>query len=142
MRHRNKGYKRNDVVPYHQNHMNANTINVTNVTNITNVTQVNHVESYSTGVKRKHKRRKRFYGMSERPPKLTRFCASGGLLDYDKASRMDEGEICEEAAKVTSYAARGLSRSSGRFAGSAVNCVGGFAKSVCQVFGAIFDAFD
>lgn len=68
-------------------------------------------------------------GRKDRPPKLSRFCASGGLLDQDVAARMSSGEMCFEAAKVTGYAARGLASS-----------VRGMAKGVFQFAGVLIVA--
>lgn len=68
-------------------------------------------------------------GRKARPPKLFRFCASGGLLDRDVAARMSSGEMCSEAAKVAGYAARGL-----------VSSVGGVVKGVFQIAGALISA--
>ena len=114
-------------------------INVTKVTNITNVTNVTHVGMGHGGW---HKYGHRHGGHSglrrERPPKLTRFLGSCGLLDRDVAARMDSGELCCESAKVVGYAAKGIARDV-RDVGSGL-C--GAAKclfdGVCDTLGALF----
>ena len=82
--------------------------------NITNITRVSNFMVSGHSVmprKRRPKKERRLVLPSERerrPPKLQRFCATGGLLDYDVAAKMSEGELCEEAVNVISHNARGL----------------------------------
>lgn len=66
-----------------------------------------------------------------RPPKLQRFCATGGLLDYNVAAKMSEGELCEEAVKVIGHNARGLAR-------DVYDMGGGLCKVACGIIGGIF----
>ena len=115
-RHKN-GYRRYGSVSNKQVNMNAEKINVTNVTNVTNVahvTKVAHVSGHdSFHGNRKKKRRHHGEGERERNPKLTRFCASGGLLDFDAASRMSEDELCEESIHVIKHGAKRIASSWG-----------------------------
>lgn len=92
--------------------VNANTYN-TNITNITNVTQVTGIG----GHKMHGRKRGRCGERGERPPKLTRFCASCGLLDQDVVGRMSDDELMGESAKVVGYAAKGLADDLGSIAG-------------------------
>lgn len=136
-KHRNNGYGGCRYATY-QSYMNANTINVTNVTNTTNVTHVAKVahvgHSYWHGRLHEVRKMKRGHGGGERRdslPKLTRFCASGGLLDYDKASRMSEGEMCDEAVRVVKHSTRKMASAWG---GVARNLFGGLSDMVGAFF--------
>ena len=110
---------------------------VNNYTNITNVTVHNHSShggSYGGYHGRKHVHHR--HDRHERPPKLTRFLASGGLLDYDKAARMSDGELMDESAKVLAYGAKGFAHSVGGIASD----LGRVGKSLCGIAVAIGDA--
>lgn len=120
-----------------QSYANNSSVNITNITNITRVS--NFMVSGHSGMlrKRRPKKERRLVLPSERerrPPKLQRFCATGGLLDYDVAARMGEGELCEEAAKVIGHNARGLARDVSEIGG-------GLCRAVGCVVGGIFEAF-
>jgi hypothetical protein len=120
-----------------QSYANNSNVNITNVTNITKVS--NFIVSGHSGMprKRRPKKERRLVLPSERekrPPKLQRFCATGGLLDYDVASRMSEGELCEEAVNVISHNARGLARDV-----SDIGC--GLCRAACGIVGGLFRAF-
>lgn len=84
----------------------AGDVNIVNITNVTNVTNV----SYARPPRIQHQHA---WGGSkrEKPPKLLRFCASGGLLDYDVAYRMNEGEMLSEASKLAAYGFKGMASS-------------------------------
>ena len=100
-----------------KSYANNSNVNITNVTNITKVS--NFIISGKSGMNGRpnkigrNKKERRIMLQSDRerrPPKLQRFCATGGLLDYDVAARMSEGELCEESVKVIGHNARGLAR--------------------------------
>lgn len=82
---------------------------VTNVTNITNVVAHPHFNGGKHHFKHCHREHER----TEKPPKLARFCASGGLLDQDVAMRMSGGELFSGIAAVGGYAARGVVKHTG-----------------------------
>jgi hypothetical protein len=121
-----------------------------NITNVTNVTHVTHVTKASFGhpgscFGRRRKARgnpKAIDSPQERPPKLQRFCASGGLLDYDVAARMGEGELCEEAAKVIGHNARGLARDVSDIGGGLCRAAGCVAGGLFGVLEAFVNAWD
>ena len=73
----------------------------------------------------KHHGRKHAKRHADRPPKLQRFCATCGLMDYNVAARMDSAELCVEAAKVVGYNAKGLARDLGNIGKSAFECAEG-----------------
>ena len=101
-------------------------VNITNnITNITSVTNVTRVTGAYGGFARKHHGRKNAKRHADRPPKLQRFCATGGLLDYKVAARMDSAELCVEAAKVVGYNAKGLARDVGNICGGVCDGVAG-----------------
>lgn len=115
--------------------VNANTVN--QVTNVTSVTKVVGSSDGNTSYwhDRQHKRedhgRRHGNRKGNRPPKLARFCGSCGILDYNVASKMDRGELCEESAKVVGYAAKGFATSVGRSASR----IGG---GTCQIVTGLF----
>lgn len=115
----------------------ANTVNVTNVTNVTHVTNVSSPSGWWGGHGKSHrhgggkgKRR------DERPPKLTRFCASCGLLDRNVVAKMDEGEMFGEAAKVCGYAARNLARETKEIVCGLAGCAVDFTRGAFKLIGA------
>ena len=110
----------------------ANTVNITNVTNVTRVTSVSH-GSWNPNKRHKHIKHRR---RGERPPELFRFCASCGIIDHDKVSRMSSGQVCEEATKVLGYTTRNL----GRSVGNLVSNAGGFVKNLVCLGGAAVGA--
>lgn len=117
---------------------NCNVTNVTNVTHVTNVTLARGRGGSAWGKNGRHGFGKMRHG---RPPKLLRFFASCGLLDSGVAARMSDGEMCGEAAKVVSYASRGLCQTAGDFVTQASSCVYGLAKCAGQVVGAVWSVF-
>ena len=118
----------------YSNYYQAHTVNITNVTNITTVT---HSHSHSHGSHgHGHGRKHVHHDRHDRPPKLTRFCATCGLLDYDKASRMSDGQMLDESANVVAYGCRGLAHSTGKIASN----LGVAAKSLCGIAVAIGSA--
>ena len=119
---------------YPRQYYRASTINITNVTNVTNVT-VHGRPSYGEHGRHKHAGGRGLKN-HDRPPSLVRFCGTCGLLDYDKAARMDDGQMLDESAKVVAYGCRGLARSTGNIASH----LGGAAKCLCGAFVAIGDA--
>jgi len=118
--------------------INVGAVNVTNVTNITNVTHVSTHVHHGGGHKGRHSN-KRGAGLG-RPPKLFRFCASGGLLDSDKVYGMSDGAIMHEGAKVVSYSARKLGHHLSGMGGGVCQIVEGVAKGVSAIVGAIVNA--
>lgn len=60
----------------------------------------------------------------ERPPKLTRYCVSCGLMDRHLVSRMSESELMDESAKVVAYGAKGLCNGVCDVAGGVVGLAG------------------
>lgn len=116
---------------------------VTNVTNITNVVAHPHFNGGKHHFKHCHRKHER----TEKPPKLARFCASGGLLDQDVAMRMSGGEIFSGIAAVGGYAARGVVKHAGNIirnnrdlGDGACQIVGnafGIVKDVCELIGMI-----
>lgn len=106
-------------------------VNITNnYTSVTNVTSVSG--TYGRPYKRHggHKHQKQ---RADRPPKLQRFCATGGLLDYNVAARMDSPELCVEAAKVVGYNAKGLARSLGNMGRDACGCAEGLFECATAI---------
>ena len=73
-----------------------------------------------------------------RPPKLFRFCASGGLLDQDVAARMSRGEMMKEAGHCIGYAVKGLGTSVGNMASSIARGTGQMATGICKLVGTFF----
>lgn len=126
------------------NNSSVNIINVTNITNVTNVTKATKVSAgYGYPARRRRqKRRDRLTLPSKKAPKLQRFCASGGLLDYDVAARMGEGELCEEAAKVIGYNAKGLARDVSDIGGGLCKAAGCVAGGLFGVLEAFVNAWD
>lgn len=125
-----------------QSYANNSNVNITNVTHITKVS--NFIVSGTSGIngrptkigRRKKVRRNDLHGGCERrPPKLQRFCATGGLLDYDVAARMSRGKLCEEAVNVIGHNARGLARDV-----SAIG--GGLCKAAGCIVGGLFEAIE
>lgn len=119
--------------------INISNVNITNVTNVTNVSST----SFHTGCGHwKHKRRKgkrgKFGKRGNHAPKLIRFCASGGFLDYDKASRMSKREMCHEATNVVRHSVRGLSSCAGVFASSAGKAARSIAGGIHDMVSAFF----
>ena len=125
-------------------------VNITNITNVTNVTRVTHVARSSfgqSGASFRKRRRDRgnprpIDSPAEIPPKLQRFCASGGLLDYDVAAGMDGGELCDEAVKVIGHNARGLARDVSDIGGGLCRGVGCVAGGVLGFFEAVLSAWE
>ena len=106
-----------------------NRYGIANITNnhITTVSNVTNVISRSSGFQKKlvrFKDRNGSQGRQERPPKLFRFCASGGLLDSHVVAGMSHEQNMVEGAKVVGYCAKGLSRTLGNMADSAVGVAG------------------
>ena len=136
---RNRNRKRQFTGDRHATFVNANTVNyVTNVTSVTNV--VGAPQPYGRDRPHKHygHRGRNEQKHGERPPKLARFCGSCGMIDYDVASNMSSGELCDESAKVVGYAARGFAksvcRSARRIGGGTCQIVTG----LCNIVGAFF----
>ena len=78
-----------------------------NITNITNVTNVTHVSMGHGGQHRpagRHGGRRESF--NERPPKLSGYLSSGGLLGSGTLARMNEGQMCNEVVKAMGYANR------------------------------------
>lgn len=138
---RNKGYRGR---PIYVSVTDARTINYNNVTNVTNVTNVNVSKTsfHSGGIPWKHKKRHGKGGgygnRRNRTPKLLRFCASGGFLDYGKASRMGRGEMCREASNVVHHSVSGLSSCAGRIASNARRSARTIASGIRDIVGAFF----
>ena len=93
-------------------HSTSNNITINNITNI-NVSggRNPHWHRNRGGHGNRHRK-------SERPPKLTRHCASLGLLDGDIAYGMGTEERMREVGKVMAYGARGIRRSACDMAGN------------------------
>ena len=128
-----------------QSYASNSNVNITNITNITRVS--NFMVSGNSGMprKRRPKKERRLVLPSERekrPPKLQRFCATGGLLDYDVAAGMSEGELCEEAVNVIGYNARGLARDVSEIGGGLCRAAGCVAGGLFGVFEAFVNAWD
>ena len=128
-----------------QSYANNSNVNITNVTNITKVS--NFMVSGHSWMprKRRSKKERRFILPSERErrqPKLQRFCATGGLLDYDVAAGMSEGELCEEAVNVIGHNARGLARDVSDIGGGLCRAAGCIAGGLFGVFEAFVDAWE
>ena len=129
----------------------ANNSNV-NITNITNITKVsNFMVSGTSGMNGRphkigsHKNGRRNVLSSEREmrqPKLQRFCETVGLLDYDVAAGMSEGELCEEAVNVIGHNARGLARNVSDIGGGLCRAAGCIAGGLFGVFEAFVDAWE
>lgn len=142
----NTGYRYNGV---YGNYMPNGNITVNNITNITNITNV--VACPLTYGRRKqhhnHKIHDRKRNEAEKPPKLTRFCASGGLLDYDVAASMSDGELFSESLAVAGYGFRGAARHAGNIinsGGDLIRDIGGMgdglfkvAEGLCRLVGLI-----
>lgn len=95
--------------------------------------------------KRRPKKERRLVLPSERerrPPKLQRFCATGGLLDYNVAARMSKGELCEEAVNVIGHNAKGLARDLFDIGGGLCRTVGCVAVGLFGVVEAFVDAWE
>ena len=73
------------------------------------------------------------------PPRLQRFCATGGLLDYGVAAGMSEGKLCEEAVNVIGYNAKGLARDVADIGGGLCR---GLAGGLIGVLKAFVDAWE
>ena len=136
----NTGYRYNDV---YGNYMPNGNITLNNITNITNVTNVMACP-LTYGRKKKyhnHKIHDRKRNEAERPPKLTRFCVSGGLLDYDVAKSMSDGELFSESLAVARYGFRGAVKHAGDI-GRSVKDIGsglhGIAQCVCGILDMVF----
>lgn len=131
-----------------QSYANNSNVNITNVTNITKVSNFIVPGAYGPvrSTKRgRHKKERRLALPSERerrPPKLQRFCATGGLLDYDVAAGMSEGELCEEAVNVIGHNARGLARDVSDIGGGLCRAAGCIAGGLFGVFEAFVDAWE
>lgn len=130
---RNGNRKRQFTGDRYATFVNANTVNY--VTNVVVAPQ-----QYGRDRQHKHYGHRGRYEQKrgERLPKLARFCGSCGLIDYDVASNMSSGELCEESAKVVGYAARGFASSVGK---SARQIGGGGCQIVtglCKMIGAFF----
>lgn len=137
----NIGYKSGIYGHYNPDGIVVNNTYITNVTNITNVVAHPKPNRY----KRHFKHHDRKHEKIERPPKLARFCASGGLLDYDIAASMGGTELFSEMSAVGGYAARGVVRhvgniiDSGRDIGSGL-C--GIGKGIGGILKAIYLTVD
>ena len=128
-----------------QSYANNSNVNITNITNITRVS--NFMVSGHSGMprKRRPKKERRLVLPSERerrPPKLQRFCATGGLLDYDVAAGMSEGELCEEAVNVIGHNARGLARDVSNIGGGLCRAAGCVVGGLFGVLEAFVDAWE
>ena len=132
-----------------QSYANNSNVNITNITNITKVS--NFMVSGTSGMKGRppkigrHKKGRRPALPSERerrPPKLQRFCATGGLLDHDVAAGMSEGELCEEAVNVIGHNARGLARNVSDIGGGLCKAAGCFAGGLFVALEAFVDAWE
>ena len=132
-----------------QSYANNSNVNITNITNITKVS--NFMVSETSGMNGRphkigsHKKGRRYVLPGEReirPPKLQRFCATGGLLDYDVAAGMSEGELCEEAVNVIGYNARGLARNVSDIGGGLCRAAGCIAGGLFGVIEAFVDAWE
>ena len=117
----------------------CHTANITNVTNVTNV----HVDGGGAWKHRKHehKRRDRPSERRECPPKLFRFCSSCGILDQDVAWKMSDSQMCQEAANVIGYSARGLTDCVCQGAREVSHHLGVAARGVGQIFEGLFEMF-
>lgn len=100
-------------------------VNVTNNHNYTNITHVSQTNWSHVGFRKKHGGHKQANRSADHSPKLQRFCATCGLLDYNVAARMDSPELCVEAAKVVGYNAVGLARNLENMGRGVGECVGG-----------------
>ena len=132
-----------------QSYANNSNVNITNITNITKAP--NFMLSGGNRMKgRPHEKKKKKKGRRHvlpseremRTPKLQRFCATGGLLDYDVAAGMSEGELCEEAVNVIGYNARGLARNVSDIGGGLCRAAGCIAGGLFGVFEAFVDAWE
>jgi hypothetical protein len=128
-----------------QSYANNSNVNITNITNITKVS--NFIVSGHAGIPRKRRPKKehRLVLPSERErrtPKLQRFCATGGLLDYNVAAGMSEGELCEEAVNVIGHNARGLARDVSEIGGGLCRAVGCVVGGLFGVLEAFVDAWE
>lgn len=101
------------------------------VTNITNITNIN----VAKGGKPYIGRRRAKHGKRDRPPKLTRFYSTMGLLDGDIAYGMGDAERMCETGKVMAYTARGI----GKEAAGIARGVGGIADAAIGVASSILD---
>lgn len=132
-----------------QSYANNSNVNITNITNITKVS--NFMVSGTSGMNGRphkigsHKKGRRHVLPSERemrPPKLQRFCSTGGLLDCDVAAGMSEGELCEEAVNVIGYNARGLARDVSNIGGGLCRAAGCVVGGLFGVLEAFVDAWE
>ena len=132
-----------------QSYANNSNVNITNITNITKVS--NFMVSGTSGMNGRphkigsHKKGRRHVLPSEREmrtPKLQRFCATGGLLDYDVAAGMSEGELCEEAVNVIGHNARGLARDVSNIGGGLCRAAGCVVGGLFGVLEAFVDAWE
>ena len=123
----------------------ARDVNITNVTNVTNVTEVTNVMQVNGHNWERKPRRHDGYKKRDRPPKLYRFCASGGLLDQDVVASMDTGKLASEAVKVTGYMAKKVGASAmdiGRDIGSGVKHAAEVAGSLFGIIGDFIRAWE
>ena len=138
---RNRRHRSGLKIQSYANNSNVNITNITNITKVSNfmVSGISGMNGRPTkiGGHKKVRRNELHGGRERRPPKLQRFCATGGLLDYDVAAGMSEGELCEEAVNVISHNARGLARDVSGIGGGlcrAAGCVVGGLFGVLEVF--------
>lgn len=109
-------------------HSTSNNITINNITNI-NVSggRNPHWHGRRGGHGNRHRK-------SERPPKLTRHCASLGLLDGDIAYGMGTEERMLEVGKVMAYGVRGIGRDIGTISSNAKGIVSDlFGAASCFV---------
>jgi hypothetical protein len=132
-----------------QSYANNSNVNITNVTNITKVsnfmvsgTSGTHGRLPKSCMHKKGRRNELYGGRERRPPKLQRFCASGGLLDHDVVAGMSEGELCEEAVKVIGHNARGLARDVSDIGGGLCRAAGCVVGGLFGVLEAFVDAWE
>ena len=132
-----------------QSYANNSNVNITNTTNITKVS--NFMVSGASGMKGRphkigsHEKGRRHVLPGERGmrhPKLQRFCATGGVLDYDVAYGMSEGELCEESVNVIGHNARGLALDVSNIGGGLCRAAGCVVGGLFGVLEAFVDAWE
>ena len=143
---RNRRHRSGLGIQSYANNSNVNITNITNITKVSNfmVSGISEMQGRPTKIGR-HKKGRSPALPSERErrtPKLQRFCATGGLLDYDVAARMSEGELCKEAVNVIGHNARGLARDVSDIGGGLCRAAGCVVGGLFGVLEAFVDAWE
>lgn len=124
----------------------APAVNAQNISiSVTNVTPVVPVHAHPSATPKRHPPRRQGdvsgRRLAERPPRLFRYCASGGVLDGGIAYGLESDTMCGEAVQAFGYTARQLGSSVRGMAHSACGIVEGAGKAAVGVGGICKGAF-